>query len=41
MIAGYVLAAGAVLPRWLSVGSGIIAGCDRCAAAGGTIFGSA
>jgi hypothetical protein len=34
MIAGYVLAAGAVLPRWLSVVSGIIAGCDRCAPAG-------
>ena len=34
MIAGYVLAAGAVLPRWLSVVSGIIAECDRCAAGG-------
>jgi hypothetical protein len=31
----HVLAAGAVLPRWLGVVSGIIAGCDRCAAAGG------
>jgi hypothetical protein len=40
VIADYVLAAGAVLPLWLSVGLGIIAGCDRCAA-GGTIFGSA
>ena len=29
---GYVLAAGVVLPWWLSVVSGMIRGCDRCAA---------
>ena len=31
---GYVLAAGVVLPWWLSVVSGMIRGCDRCAAGG-------
>ena len=31
---GYVLAAGVVLPWWLSVVSGMIAGCERCAARG-------
>ena len=41
MIAGYVLAAGVVLLRWLAAVSGIIAGCDRCAAAGGAVRGSA
>ena len=34
MIDGYVLAAGVVLPWWLSVVSGMIPGCDRCAAGG-------
>ena len=29
---GYVSASGAVLPWWLCVVSGMIAGCDRCAA---------
>ncbi len=33
MVVGYVLAAGVVWPRWLSVVSGMFAGCDRCAAA--------
>ena len=33
VVVGYVLAAGAVWPRWLSVVSGMLAGCDRCAAA--------
>ena len=32
MIAGYVSAAGVVLPWWLCVVSGMIADCDRCAA---------
>jgi hypothetical protein len=32
VIAGYVLAAGVVLMSWLCVVSGMIAGCDRCAA---------
>src|ERR1017187_2111795 len=36
VIAGYVLAAGGVLPWRLSVVSGMIAGCDRFAAAGGS-----
>ncbi len=31
---GHVLAAGVVLPWWLSVVSGMIRGCDRCAAGG-------
>lgn len=34
VIAGYVSAAGAVLRSWLSMVSGMIAGCDRCAAGG-------
>ena len=37
---GYVLAAGGVLPGWLSVVSGMIWGRDRCAA-GGAAPGSA
>ena len=37
---GYVLAAGGVLPGWLSVVSGMISGRDRCAA-GGAARGSA
>jgi hypothetical protein len=36
VIAGYVLAAGAVLLRWLGVVSGIIADRDRCAVARGS-----
>ena len=32
VIAGYVSAAGVVLMPWLCVVSGMIAGCDRCAA---------
>ena len=34
VIAGYVLAAGAVLAWWLSVVSGMMAGCDRWAGGG-------
>ena len=34
VIDGYVLAAGVVLPWWLSVVSGMIRGCDRGAAGG-------
>jgi len=34
VIDGYVLAAGVVLAWWLSVVSGMIRGCDRCAAGG-------
>jgi DNA-binding SARP family transcriptional activator len=34
VIAGYVPASGVVLPWWVSAVSGMIAGCDRCAARG-------
>ncbi len=37
VIVSYVSASGLVLPWWLSVVSGMIAGCVRCAAAGGAV----